>query len=240
MTAQEPGGPSVDGARVDAGSGAAAAGIAPSDAEQITDISAGPAGWATGGTRSASFAPQSSYVAPQSSYIASSQDAAPPVRPVEFDDPYASSPAAPAAPQAPHPAPPAAAPAVVPYAAPSPYVNQAPAGAQAVTPYPVAGYGAPAYLYSAPPQRQNGLAVTAMCLGLGGVLFGWLLGVFGWLACLGAVICGHIALAKAAREPNIDHGRPLALTGLIAGYVGIVLGGILGVIWVIIMVAGSR
>ncbi len=103
------------------------------------------------------------------------------------------------------------------------------------------GYGAPGYgaqQYSGPqfpqpygtyaPAEPRGLSITALALGAAAVFTGGLLLVPQILA----VVFGHIALR---REPA---GRPLALTGLIMGYV-MLLAAILVVIAFIGLIAAS-
>ena len=68
-----------------------------------------------------------------------------------------------------------------------------------------------------PAQTQNGLSTTSLVLGI--------------LSCLGlscltgipAVITGHVAFARAKKNPQIYGGSGLALAGLILGYAGTVL-----------------
>lgn len=68
-----------------------------------------------------------------------------------------------------------------------------------------------------PAQTQNGLSMTSLVLGI--------------LSCLGlscltgipAIITGHIALARARKNPQIYGGAGQALAGLILGYAGTVL-----------------
>src|SRR5262249_15402895 len=79
-----------------------------------------------------------------------------------------------------------------------------------------------------PPRRTNGLAITALILGLVPILF-WPLALFLGIA---AVITGHIArrqVRRATSEGRDEQGAGMALGGLILGYVWIVLS-ILGTI----------
>ena len=53
------------------------------------------------------------------------------------------------------------------------------------------------------------------------------LAVFGFITffvlSIPAVVCGHIALAKFKRNPN-QHGKGMAIGGLIIGYAGLLIG----------------
>ena len=78
---------------------------------------------------------------------------------------------------------------------------------------------------NATPAKMNVLALVGMILSLLGLVLslsvGWLPGVYGWfgLFALAGVICSHIAM-KQIKTSN-EGGRPLALTGIITGYVGL-------------------
>lgn len=74
----------------------------------------------------------------------------------------------------------------------------------------------PAY-QPAPPTataRTNGMAVAALVLGIT-----WLC----WVGSLLAVIFGHVALKQIASSSGWQHGRGMALAGLILGYCGLAL-----------------
>ncbi len=66
-------------------------------------------------------------------------------------------------------------------------------------------------------QRFNTLAIVAF--------------VLAFVVSLGAVICGHIALAQIKRTG--ERGRALAIWALVLGYLGILL----GIIWAIALFA---
>ena len=85
-------------------------------------------------------------------------------------------------------------------------------------------YGQPAYVPQ-PAGPAQGLSITSMVLGLVGLLFSF----FGWgfLIALAAVITGHLA---QRRQP---WAKPMWLTGIITGYVGIGF----SVLWLIILIA---
>jgi len=70
--------------------------------------------------------------------------------------------------------------------------------------------------YAPAPQRFNTLAIVAF--------------VLAFFVSLGAVICGHIALAQIKRTG--ERGRALAIWALVLGYLGILL----GIIWVVLIV----
>jgi hypothetical protein len=121
-------------------------------------------------------------------------------------------PAAPSAPAAP------AAPAATPYGAPASGATVPPAYGSA------AAYGQAAYVPQ-PAGPAQGLSITSMVLGLVGLLFS----LFGWgfLIALAAVITGHLA---QRRQP---WAKPMWLTGIITGYVGVGF----SLLWIIIVVA---
>ena len=67
-----------------------------------------------------------------------------------------------------------------------------------------------------PTQKTSGLAIAALCLGIGGLMLCQILS-------FGGVICGHMAL-RQIKESNFEvGGKGMALAGLITGYLGIVL-----------------
>jgi hypothetical protein len=66
------------------------------------------------------------------------------------------------------------------------------------------------------PAQQKGLAITSLVLGL------LSLTCFSFLTGIPAIICGHLARARARRSPGQYSGAGLALAGLITGYVGLV------------------
>lgn len=84
---------------------------------------------------------------------------------------------------------------------------------------------APAYLVPAGP-RNSGTAITAMILGILSffpVFVSWI-PVIGWftpLLPLAAVIFGHVALGQIRREGL--GGKGMAVTGLVLGYIFLVL-----------------
>jgi hypothetical protein len=80
-----------------------------------------------------------------------------------------------------------------------------PGAAPGLPPLPPSGSGAP----------QQGLAITSLVLG-----------ILSFLICITgipAIICGHIARARAQREPTQYGGAGMALAGLILGYISLVL-----------------
>src|SRR5690606_8335477 len=136
----------------------------------------------------------------------------PPAEPGPYGPPQTPEP--PTAPEA--PVPPAAPASSV---APSqPYGQQPygqPAYGQQLQPqqaYPQAPYGSQQY-YATAPSRPQGMSITALICGLIGAFLS--LFSFGFLPALAGVIFGHIA---QKREP---YAKPLWLTGIISGYVGL-------------------
>ena len=70
------------------------------------------------------------------------------------------------------------------------------------------------------PPRASGIAVACLVLGIVSLVFfplGLLLGV-------PAVICGHLAWGTIRAEPELVGGKGLVVAGLITGYLGIVVG----------------
>lgn len=49
-----------------------------------------------------------------------------------------------------------------------------------------------------------------------------------------AIICGHMALRKVKKSPDVYGGRGIAIAGVILGYVGLVLGVVNGVLKAIV------
>ncbi|WP_166877210.1 DUF4190 domain-containing protein [Salinibacterium sp. ZJ450] len=162
-------------------------------------------------------------------------DNLPPESPVPPADvpsqPYAPHGATPAEPSAP-PAPPYAPPAQ-PYSPPptgGAIPGTLPGSTQPTQPYdqPYSQpgstqqpYGQPGYAqsaYGAPTaSKPQTLSLVSMIAGIAGIIFSWV-PILGFLASVAAVITGHMA---QGREPQ---AKPFWLTGLITGYVGILMG----------------
>jgi hypothetical protein len=88
-----------------------------------------------------------------------------------------------------------------------------------VSPPPGQTWGAPAY---AQPRRTNGFAIASLVLGcVFCLLFSGVL----------AVIFGNIALNQIAQSPDTQTGRGLAIAGIVLGWIGIALLGILAFTW---------
>lgn len=68
--------------------------------------------------------------------------------------------------------------------------------------------------------QKKGLAIASLACGIVG----------GWAstASIPAVICGHLALNRIKKEPNAYGGKGMAISGLILGYIGLVLAIALG------------
>ncbi len=79
-------------------------------------------------------------------------------------------------------------------------------------------YAAP---YGTIPGTTSGLAIASMVCGIVGVMMSccYVSGLFG----IPAVICGHMALNRIGQSPIPLAGRGMAITGLILGYLGIVI-----------------
>lgn len=84
---------------------------------------------------------------------------------------------------------------------------------------PTPFHGGVAGYYPAVAVQSSGLAVASMVCGIVGYLTCYLVGIFG----IPAVICGHMALNRIARSPFPIAGRGMAITGLILGYLGILI-----------------
>ena len=90
---------------------------------------------------------------------------------------------------------------------------------------PIPGYGNVA--------PTNGLSVASMVCGL--VSLPMMLGCWvGIIAAIPAVICGHMALSQLQRNPS-QEGRGFAITGLIAGYLTILITIILVVVFGVVI-----
>lgn len=63
-----------------------------------------------------------------------------------------------------------------------------------------------------PARKPNGLAIASL---VAAVFWMW------WLGSLAAVIMGHVALRQIERSGGTQSGRPVALTGLALGYIGL-------------------
>jgi hypothetical protein len=77
------------------------------------------------------------------------------------------------------------------------------------------------------PTKTNVLALVGMILSLVGLVLGlgigFIPGVYGWfgLFALAGVILSHIGMKQLAARK--EGGRPLAITGIITGYVGLLI-----------------
>jgi hypothetical protein len=92
----------------------------------------------------------------------------------------------------------------------------------------MAGSGAYSPQFAAAPQKTDGLAITSLVLGILSMICCGM----GILTGIPAVICGHIAMGRMKKDPNLQ-GKGLAIAGLIMGYLGIVV----SVIYLIYVVA---
>jgi len=91
------------------------------------------------------------------------------------------------------------------------------------------GSVAPGYSGNAPPQyavpygampgATPGLAIASMVCGIVGIFMCYFAGASG----IAAVICGHMALKRISESPVPLGGRGMAITGLILGYLGILI-----------------
>lgn len=112
-------------------------------------------------------------------------------------------------------------------------VDQGPAGQDPWGPRPsgTAGPAAPPWQpYPAPmPQARNGMGVTALVLGIVGVVLGLAVILFwvSWLPALLAVIFGFVGLSHARR--GLATNKSMALAGVILGAAGLLISAGLGV-----------
>ena len=73
--------------------------------------------------------------------------------------------------------------------------------------------------------QSNGAAIASMVLGIAGIL------MVPIVASIAAVICGHIARSQIRQGKGSVGGDGMAVTGLITGYLGLVIYGALGAIF---------
>lgn len=88
-----------------------------------------------------------------------------------------------------------------------------------------------------PANKQQGLAVASLILGIVGITFGWICG--GPLFALFAVILGIVALTQIRKDPRRYTGKPMALIGLILGAVVLLVYGAIMAIWMVVLIAGA-
>ncbi|MCU1543039.1 MAG: hypothetical protein JWM50_904 [Microbacteriaceae bacterium] len=120
------------------------------------------------------------------------------------------------------PVPPAASPYSPPPAAPA-HPSAPPAYGSAPTAQPNP------YAVNAGPVAPRGLSIASMVTGIASVVFAFFW--FGFLPGVAAVILGHLA---QRRQPD---ARPFWLTGIITGYVGILIGIIQGAFILFLIIA---
>jgi hypothetical protein len=79
---------------------------------------------------------------------------------------------------------------------------------------------APAPRADADLKKKKGLAIASLVCGIIG----------GWASTVSipAVICGHMALRKIKKNPETYTGKGLAISGLVLGYLGLVLAVVTG------------
>ena len=65
------------------------------------------------------------------------------------------------------------------------------------------------------PKKRTGLAISSLVCGI--------LGGYASTLSIPSIICGHIALVKIKREPTLYGAKKVAITGLVLGYLGLVL-----------------
>jgi len=69
--------------------------------------------------------------------------------------------------------------------------------------------------------KKKGLAIASLVFGIIG----------GWFstASIIAIICGHKALSKIKKQPDVYGGKKNAIAGLVLGYIGLILAMVLGI-----------
>lgn len=89
--------------------------------------------------------------------------------------------------------------------------------------YPPGGYYAPA-----PSKPNNTLAIVSLISGIAGLT------VLPFLASIVGVICGHIAKKQISESQGREGGEGLATAGIVTGYIGIVVWGLIIVLGVLL------
>jgi Domain of unknown function (DUF4190) len=84
--------------------------------------------------------------------------------------------------------------------------------------------------YGYPRQKTNGMAVASLVLSISALFCG--------LPAILGIICGHVALGQINRRG--EHGRGLAIAGLVIGYVFVVLFLVFVVIVVLLSAANTN
>ena len=69
--------------------------------------------------------------------------------------------------------------------------------------------------------KKKGLAIVSLVCGI--------IGGYTSTVSIIAVICGHLALNRIKKDPNLYSGKGLAIAGLILGYLGLAIGLVLGI-----------
>lgn len=69
------------------------------------------------------------------------------------------------------------------------------------------------------PATTSGLAIASLVCGIIGMMTCFGLGILG----IPAVICGHMAMHQIANSRNMVAGRGMAITGLICGYLSLLI-----------------
>jgi Domain of unknown function (DUF4190) len=88
-----------------------------------------------------------------------------------------------------------------------------------------------------PGTQQQTLAVASLILGLISITFGWICG--GPFLALFAVVLGIVALMQIRKDPLRYTGKPMALTGLILGGIVLVIYVVIMAIWLIMLMVGA-
>jgi hypothetical protein len=63
--------------------------------------------------------------------------------------------------------------------------------------------------------KKEGLAIASLICGT--------IGIYVFIMSIGAIICGHLALNRIKKDPNLYSGRALAIYGLVLGYFWLII-----------------
>ena len=96
---------------------------------------------------------------------------------------------------------------------------------------PVVWRAPPPPVYAKPPSQ--GLALASMITGIAG----WVVGCFGPLPAIAALIMGLMALSQIKNSPERTGGKPFALAGVIVGGISILLYAAIMIFFIILLLS---
>jgi len=85
--------------------------------------------------------------------------------------------------------------------------------------------------------QQQTLAAASLILGIIGITFGWFCG--GPFFALLAIVLGIVAMFQIRKDPVHHGGKPMALIGLILGAIVLVIYLVIMVFWMIMLITGA-